>query len=104
MIDHRIDISHSGKLWMILAGFAVGLYVLWQLSNSIATGSFKAALFMGAAFVAFFVAGRIAHDWRSGVYFFFVWLLFEDLIRKYMGNNMYVYFAKDILVGVTYLA
>src|ERR1019366_4642654 len=62
------------------------------------------ALLMGAAFVAFFVAGRITHEWRSGVYFFFVWLLFEDLVRKYMGNNMYVYFAKDVLVAITYVA
>ncbi len=61
-------------------------------------------LLLAAAFGAFFVAGRIAGDWRSGVYFFFVWVLFEDLIRKYMGNSMYIYFAKDVLAGVTYLA
>ncbi len=89
---------------MVLAGLGVILYILWQLSNSIAAGSSKVSLLLAASFAAFFVAGRIAGDWRSGVYFFFVWLLFEDLVRKYMGNNMYVYFAKDILVGVTYIA
>ena len=104
MIDRRADISQSGKAWMVLAGLGVGLYILWQLSNSIAAGSSGTALLLAAAFAAFFVAGRIAGDWRSGVYFFFVWLLFEDLVRKYMGNNMYVYFAKDVLVGVTYIA
>lgn len=89
---------------MVLAGLGVVLYILWQLSNSIAAGSSKTVLLLAAAFAAFFVAGRIAGDWRSGVYFFLVWLLFEDLVRKYMGNNMYVYFAKDALVGVTYIA
>jgi hypothetical protein len=89
---------------MVLAGFAILLYVLWQLSNSIAAGSSMTALLIASAFAAFFLAGRIADDWRRGVYFFFAWLLFEDLIRKYMGNNMYVYFAKDALVGMTYIA
>jgi hypothetical protein len=104
MIDRRVDLSHSGKVWIVLAGLAAILYVLWQLSNSIAVGSTKTALLLGAAFAAFFIAGRILGDWRSGVYFFFVWLLFEDLIRKYMGNSMYVYFAKDALVGVIYMS
>ena len=104
MIDRRIDISQNGKVWVVLAGLAVMLYVLWQLSNSIAAGSFRAPLLVGAAFAVFFLCGRIAGDWRSGVYFFFSWLLFEDLIRKYMGNNMFVYFGKDVLVGVTYVS
>ena len=104
MIHRRVDISQSGRVWMVLAGLAVMLYVLWQLSNSITAGSTKTALLLAAAFAAFFVAGRIAEDWRSGVYFFFIWLLFEDLVRKYMGNNMYIYFVKDVLVGVTYIA
>ena len=102
MIDRRVDISQSGKVWIVLAGLAVLLYVLWQLSHSIVAGSLRSAILLGAVFVAFFVAARIAGDWSSGVYLFFVWLLFEDLVRKYMGNNMYIYFAKDALVAVTY--
>jgi len=104
MIHRRIDVLQSGKVWMVLAGLGVALYILWQLSDSITAGSPKTVLLLAGAFAAFFVAGRIAGDWRSGVHFFFVWLLFEDLIRKYMGNNMYVYFAKDVLVGATYIA
>jgi hypothetical protein len=104
MIDRRVDFSQSGKLWIVLADLVIILYVVWQLSNSIAAGSFRPVLLLGAAFAAFFIGGKIANDWRSGVYFFFVWLLFEDLIRKYTGNNMYVYFGKDVLIGVTYLS
>jgi hypothetical protein len=35
---------------------------------------------------------------------FLVWLLFEDLVRKYLGNNMALYFGKDVLVAVFYLS
>ena len=38
-----------------------------------------------------------------GLYAFLVWLLFEDLFRKYMGNNMAIYFGKDVLVAIVYL-
>ncbi len=104
MIGRRVDLSQYGKLWTVLAGFVIILYVLWQLSNSIAAGSPKLALLIVAVFAAFFVVGRIANDWRSGVSLFFIWLTFEDLIRKYMGNSMVIYFAKDVMVGVTYMS
>ena len=47
---------------------------------------------------------HILNDWRSGVLLFLIWLLFEDLARKYLGNSMTVYFAKDFLIGVAYLS
>ena len=43
-------------------------------------------------------------NWRAGFYVFLVWLLFEDLIRKYMGNDMRIYFAKDYLALITYVS
>jgi hypothetical protein len=46
----------------------------------------------------------VLRNWRHGLYAFLGWLLFEDMVRKYMGNNMAVYFAKDVLVGITYLS
>jgi hypothetical protein len=46
----------------------------------------------------------ILNDWRSGFYLFLAWLLLEDLPRKFLGNNMMIYFAKDFLVGVTYVS
>jgi hypothetical protein len=44
------------------------------------------------------------NDWRSGVMVFLVWLLFEDLARKYLGNSLIVYFAKDFLVAIAYFS
>ncbi len=46
----------------------------------------------------------ILKDWRKGVYAFVAWIAVEDLIRKYLGNNMIIYFAKDFLALVVYLS
>jgi hypothetical protein len=53
------------------------------------------------------LAALVVHtlnDWRNGVLIFLVWLLFEDLARKYLGNSMTVYFAKDFLVAIAYFS
>ena len=46
----------------------------------------------------------ILNDWRRGVYLFVGWILFEDFARKYLGNNMAIYFAKDALAIILYLS
>ncbi|MGA2647030.1 MAG: hypothetical protein ABSF15_20140 [Candidatus Sulfotelmatobacter sp.] len=90
-----------GFLNILVALCAVG--ILWGAGTSIAGGNYKQMIMAAVGFVVICVAGLIISDWSSGVYLFIVWLLFEDLVRKYMGNNMTIYFAKDALVGVTYL-
>lgn len=59
-----------------------------------------------AAFVVFGIVAVVAilESWRTGLYCFVVWILVEDLARKYLGNNMIIYFAKDFLVLVLYLS
>ena len=77
--------------------------------------AYKAAAYViaddmtGLAYVAMAVAGgaiivTILNDWRNGLHFFIAWLLFEDLARKYLGNNMAIYFAKDVLALTLYLS
>jgi hypothetical protein len=39
----------------------------------------------------------ILRNWRVGFAFFNVWLLFEDFVRKYMGNGTALFFGKDVL-------
>jgi hypothetical protein len=78
--------------------------LLWIISSWIVGGSFHNLLLGTGVVLALIIAGITINNWRTGVYFFFVWLLFEDMFRKYAGNNMYVYFGKDVLIGVTYLA
>ena len=56
----------------------------------------------GLMFVPLIAAGgavtvAILNDWRRGLYVLIGWILFEDFVRKYLGNNMAIYFGKDIL-------
>ena len=44
----------------------------------------------------------ILREWRLGVVLFFVWAVFEDLLRKYLGNNMLVYAVKDVVALAAY--
>lgn len=64
---------------------------------------------IGLASVAlFFVLGALViamlNNWRRSLYVFLIWLLFEDFVRKYLGNSMAVYFAKDALAAIVYLS
>ena len=87
-----------------LSVFVFGILVAWQLGGKIVANDLKSIAFVALAFVGFAVAIKILRDWRLGFYSFLIWLLFEDLVRKYLGNNMAIYFGKDVLVGLTYIA
>jgi hypothetical protein len=63
----------------------------------------------GLAYAAMCIAGgaaviAILNNWRNGVYLFLSWLLFEDFARKFLGNNMAIYFAKDLLALIVYIS
>jgi hypothetical protein len=64
--------------------------------NSLA---YLALVFLGGSVVV-----AVLNDWRRGLYFFVSWLLFEDFARKYLGNNMAIYFGKDFLVLLLYVS
>jgi len=87
--------------FVFVLAFAAGAYEFAQLvlSGDLMGFGYVAVLGIGAVFIV-----AILNNWRKGVYFFFTWLLFEDLARKYLGNNMAVYFAKDVLVAVVYVS
>lgn len=87
-----------------LGVWLVGLYIAWTLGHWVADGQTHLLIFAALGFVLLVIALVILHSWRAGFYFFLVWLLFEDLIRKYLGNNMAIFFAKDCLAGLTYIS
>src|SRR6266550_3506091 len=58
----------------------------------------------GLAVLGIVAVLAILKDWRRGVYCFVAWIAVEDLIRKYLGNNMIVYFAKDFFALALYLS
>lgn len=84
--------------------FAFGLFLAWELGGKIVDNDMDSVALMAVAFVAIGVAIKILRNWRLGFYSFLIWLLFEDLVRKFLGNNMAIYFAKDVLAGLTYIA
>ena len=88
-----------GFVFLILAGGLAYLAATYVVRNDLSS-----LAFIGMAFVGVVVILGILNKWRNGVYFFLAWLLFEDFARKYMGNNMAIYFAKDFLVAVVYLS
>lgn len=51
-----------------------------------------------------FMTMAILKDWRSGLFIFLCWLVLEDMIRKYFGNSLMIFFAKDLIIGITYFS
>jgi hypothetical protein len=60
--------------------------------------------YAGTALVGGAIVIGILNNWRTGVYFFLSWLLFEDFARKFLGNNMAIYFVKDFLALVVFIS
>ncbi len=83
---------------------ALSLVLAWYVGGWIAGEDITQVeyLFVAAAVAVASVA--ILRNWRTGFYIFLPWVLFEDTVRKYLGNNMVIYFAKDFLVALVYLS
>jgi hypothetical protein len=84
-----------------LLASAVGAYKFSQyvINDDISALAYVGLVCLGSVFLV-----AILNNWRNGVYLFFIWLLFEDLARKFLGNNMAIYFAKDLIVAVVYIS
>jgi len=89
----------SPALWFFLGFALLLLFTSWILN-----GADRQLIYAGIGVVVVIITIQIINNWRNGFYIFLIWLLFEDFIRKYMGNNMAIYFAKDFLVGVAYIS
>ena len=89
----------AGMVFLLLFAAAADETASYVISGNMTGLGFVALACVGCAFVL-----AVLSSWRNGLYFFLVWLLFEDFARKYLGNNMAIYFAKDVLALVVYLA
>jgi hypothetical protein len=92
------------QAFVSLALTLLALAVAWEMGGWIAAGTLSNLTLSVVGLVVVAIGIAILRNWRNGFYLFIVWLLFEDLIRKYLGNNMYIYFAKDVLAGLTYVS
>ena len=94
----------SSQAWIGISVFVLAIWSAYELGNDIAADNLRTI-----GIVAFGIAGcvgatLIQRNWRMGFYFFLVWLLFEDLARKYFGNGIALFFGKDILAALTYIS
>jgi hypothetical protein len=84
--------------------FLLGIWLAWQVGGKIVSNDLRTIEFAVLGCAAIFVGLTILRNWRLGFYMFLVWVLFEDLVRKFLGNNMAIYFGKDILVGLVFIS
>ena len=87
----------------------LGLYLLVIFAAYEAAGTILANDLNSLALAALVLAGgavviAVLNDWRRGLYLLVIWILFEDFVRKYLGNNMAIFFVKDALAIILYLS
>ena|SRR5882672_793448 len=92
------------KPLILFGSIVVGGFAAYQCAQYVLTGDFVGLAFAGSALVIGAVVVGILNNWRNGVYLFLSWLMFEDLFRKFLGNNMAVYFAKDFLLLIVFIS
>ena len=87
--------------FLVLVGSIVLAYEIgqWVLTGGIRGLGLHVGMLVGVA-----VALAVLVRWRMGILLFLFWLTFEDLIRKYLGGNMFIYFIKDALLAVIYVS
>ena len=84
---------------LVIGAFAAYKFAQYVINDDIMSLAYVVMCVLGGAMVV-----AILNNWRNGVYLFLSWLLFEDFARKFLGNNMAIFFAKDFLVLVVYIS
>jgi hypothetical protein len=87
-----------------LVVFGAAIWLAWETGQKIVAGDLRTLEFAGLGVAGCGVAIVMLRNWRLGFYFFFAWMLVEDLVRKYMGNGTLLFFGKDVLLGLVYVA
>ncbi len=96
------DFFHnSGRNLLTVALIVLAAYTC---ANLIIEDDLLALYYVGLVVLGIVVLAAILRNWRAGVYCFVAWIAVEDLVRKFLGNNMTVYFVKDFLALVLYLS
>jgi hypothetical protein len=98
------SVRSSRKPLVGIVVFAIVLLLAYQAAEIVLSGDLTLFGYAGVLVFVVVVVITILNDWRRGVYILAAWLLFEDFARKFLGNNMAIYFAKDGLTLVLYLA
>src|SRR6476661_1020095 len=94
----------SRRALLAFGTLVVGAFAAYELAQYVINDDMRGLAYAGLCFVGGAIVVGILHNWRNGVYFFLSWLLFEDFARKFLGNNMAIYFAKDFLFLVVLIS
>jgi hypothetical protein len=104
-IPSRAGLGNIRRNPLVLMVFLVFFVVsAFKTASYVIAGDMTSLGLVALLFVAGTIVVAILNNWRHGLYFFLTWLLFEDFARKYLGNNMALYFAKDVLAAAVYLS
>ncbi len=94
----------SKNPFYLLLAICLVFYFAYELAQYVIAGDITGLEFVALAVAASACAVVMLNNWRTGTFIFFAWVFFEDLARKYLGNNMAIYFGKDVLVATVYLS
>ncbi len=98
------NVGSRTKFYSAIALFVFALLAAFQISQFVLDNDWNGLGLIVIGILGLAFAIRILNNWRQGLYIFFGWLFFEDFARKYLGNNMAIYFAKDFLVVLVYVS
>jgi hypothetical protein len=104
MIGSLPSFRFSRSPGLTLIAFIGVLCLAYEAAQLVLEGDVGMLVMSAMAFVGLAIVVAILNDWRRGLYLLLGWILFEDLFRKYLGNNMAVFFAKDVLTIVLYIS
>jgi len=88
----------------LLVVLLLGAATAWLVGGWILDGKTEKLIYAGLVVVASVILLVTLNNFRQGLYLFIGWLLMEDLARKFLGNNMVIYFAKDFLAAAVYIS
>ncbi len=88
----------------LLLALLLFFWLAYELAQYVIAGDMVGLAYVGLGSIVFASFVAMLGRWRTGLYLFLGWVFFEDLARKYLGNNMAIYFGKDVLVAMVYLS
>jgi hypothetical protein len=82
----------------------LGIFAAYECAQAILTNDLPSLVYAGMFILGLALTVTIMNDWRPGLYILVAWILIEDFVRKYVGNNMATFFAKDVLAILLYIS
>jgi hypothetical protein len=88
----------------LLLAVVIFFWAAYELAQYVIAGDLYGLAYLAIGAIVLVSFSVMLGHWRKGLFIFIGWLFFEDFARKYLGNNMAIYFAKDVLVAMVYLS